>query len=106
MYYKKKGASLVENRKVVTISLPPRLLREAERLAAQENRTKSELLREALRLYIETRDVRRKATRERVFSLIDRVQVRTKGIPPQDIRSVVREPVAATRRTKLRASGR
>jgi Arc/MetJ-type ribon-helix-helix transcriptional regulator len=104
MYYKQKGASLVENRKLVTISVPPRLLREAERLAEQENRTKSELVREALRLYIETSDVRRKATRELVFSLIDRVQARTKDIPPQHIRRVVREAVAAARRTKLRAS--
>jgi predicted transcriptional regulator len=104
MYYIRKWSVLVENRKLVTISLPPRLLREAERLAAQENRTKSELLREALRLYIETSDVRRKATRERVFSLIDGVQARTKDIPPQDIRRVVREAVAAARRTKLRAS--
>jgi hypothetical protein len=104
MYYKQKGASLMENRKLVTISVPPRLLREAERLAEQENRTKSELVREALRIYIETSEVRRKATRELVFSVIDRVQARTKDIPPQHIRRVVREAVAAARRTKLRAS--
>lgn len=104
MYYKRKGASRVESRKLVTISLPPRLLRDAERLAEQESRTKSELVREALRLYIETSDVRRKATRERVFNLIDRVQTRTKDISPQHIRRVVREAVAAGRRTKLRAS--
>jgi CopG family transcriptional regulator/antitoxin EndoAI len=36
-----------------TISLPPALLREAERTAREERRTKSELVREALRLYIE-----------------------------------------------------
>ena len=35
-----------------TISLPPALLREAERTAKEERRTKSELVREALRLYI------------------------------------------------------
>jgi metal-responsive CopG/Arc/MetJ family transcriptional regulator len=93
----------VETRKLLTISLPPRLLKEAERLAEQENRTKSELLREALRLYIETSDVRRKATRERLFAVIDRVQARTKDLPPQDIRQVVREAVAAARRSKLRA---
>jgi len=93
----------VENRKLLTISLPPRLLQEAERLAERENRTKSELLREALRLYIETIDVRRKANRERLFALVDRVQARAKDVPPQDIRKVVREAVAAVRRTKLRA---
>lgn len=39
--------------KTWTISLPPKLLREAERTAKEENRTKSELVREALRLYLE-----------------------------------------------------
>jgi CopG family transcriptional regulator/antitoxin EndoAI len=37
------------------MSLPPDLLKEAERLAKKEGRTKSELLREALRRYIEER---------------------------------------------------
>ena len=38
--------------KVVTVSIPPRLLREAEKLAHKEQRTKSELVRDALRLYL------------------------------------------------------
>jgi CopG family transcriptional regulator/antitoxin EndoAI len=38
--------------KVVTVSIPPRLLREAEKLAHKEHRTKSELVRDALRLYL------------------------------------------------------
>ena len=38
-----------------TVSLPPNLLRDAERAAKEEDRTKSELVREALRLYIEER---------------------------------------------------
>jgi len=38
-----------------TVSLPPNLLREAERIAQEEDRTKSELVREALRMYIEER---------------------------------------------------
>lgn len=41
--------------KTWTISLPPKLVREAERTAKEENRTKSELVREALRLYLEER---------------------------------------------------
>lgn len=41
--------------KTWTISLPPQLVREAERTAHQEHRTKSELVREALRLYIAER---------------------------------------------------
>ena len=38
-----------------TVSLPPRLIKEAERVAKEEDRTKSELVREALRMYIEER---------------------------------------------------
>jgi CopG family transcriptional regulator/antitoxin EndoAI len=41
--------------KTWTISLPPKLVREAERTAKEENRTKSELVREALRFYLEER---------------------------------------------------
>lgn len=39
--------------KTWTISLPPKLVQEAERGAKEENRTKSELVREALRFYLE-----------------------------------------------------
>lgn len=104
MYYNKKEVRVVGTRKLITISLPPRLLKEAKRIAEQENRTKSELLREALRFYIETSEVRRRATRERLFALIDQAQARTKGVPPQEIRKVVREAVEAARRTRQRAS--
>jgi CopG family transcriptional regulator / antitoxin EndoAI len=50
----------VEDRGMVTarvrsLSLPSDLVREAERLAKQEGRTKTEVLREALRLYSEER---------------------------------------------------
>jgi len=38
-----------------TISLPMGLARDAERVANEEGRSKSELVREALRLYIEER---------------------------------------------------
>lgn len=37
--------------KVVSVSLPPAVLREAERIAREENRTFSELVGEALRCY-------------------------------------------------------
>ncbi|HAM59641.1 MAG: CopG family transcriptional regulator [Candidatus Rokubacteria bacterium RBG_16_73_20] len=39
--------------RILSLSLPPELLREAETLARREGRTKSELLREALRRYIQ-----------------------------------------------------
>lgn len=87
-------------RKLMTISLPPQLLKKAEQVAREENRTKSELLREALRFYVETREVRKTAARERLFALIGEVQARTKGIPSKEIRKVVREAVEAVRREK------
>ena len=42
--------------RLVTISLPPDLLKKAEKAAKEENRTRSELLREALRWYLEERE--------------------------------------------------
>ncbi len=41
--------------KTWTISLPPKLVKEAEQVAKEENRTRSELVREALRRYLEER---------------------------------------------------
>lgn len=42
--------------RLVTISLPPNLLKKAEKAAKEEQRTRSELLREALRKYLEDRE--------------------------------------------------
>jgi len=44
--------------KILSLSLPPELLREAETLAKREGRTKSELLREALRRYLQEQEWR------------------------------------------------
>src|SRR3989304_1524212 len=55
------------------------LLKRGERVAREENRTKSELLRQALRSYVGTRDVRWTAMRDRVVALMDKVQHRTRG---------------------------
>jgi Arc/MetJ-type ribon-helix-helix transcriptional regulator len=95
---------MTETRRLVTISLPPLLLEQAERVAEEENRSKSELVREALRFYIETREVRRLAARERLFELIDRIQARTRGVPASRIRKLVREALAASRRGKQRST--
>ena len=91
-------------RKLVTISLPPPLLKKAERVAREENRTKSELLREALRFYVETREVRKAAVRERLSELVDRAQARTRGVPAREIRKLVREAIEVVRRAKQRAT--
>lgn len=57
--------------KVVTLSIPPRLLRDAEKLAKQEQRTKSELMRDALRLYLDLQSDKgfRRAVRKRAAAL-------------------------------------
>lgn len=39
----------------MTISLPPAMAKQMEKIQKQENRTRSELVREAWRLYFETR---------------------------------------------------
>jgi CopG family transcriptional regulator/antitoxin EndoAI len=54
-----KGGLQMRATKVVTVSLPPSLLKDTERLAKEERRTRSELFREALREYIATRRWRR-----------------------------------------------
>lgn len=41
--------------KIVNISMPEEFFKQAEKLAKEEKRTRSELYREALRQYIETR---------------------------------------------------
>ncbi|MBI5195463.1 MAG: ribbon-helix-helix protein, CopG family [Nitrospirae bacterium] len=38
--------------KVMTLSIPPEMLKEVDKLTKEEKRTKSELFREALRKYI------------------------------------------------------
>jgi metal-responsive CopG/Arc/MetJ family transcriptional regulator len=91
-------------RKLITISLPRQLLKKAEQVAEQENRTKAELVREAVRFYIDTSEVRKTAVREELFAIIDRVQERTRGVPFADIRRLVQEAVASARRTRRRAS--
>jgi CopG family transcriptional regulator/antitoxin EndoAI len=89
--------------RVLTISLPLELLRKAEEVARQENRTKSELLREALRSYVETRQVGRLASRQEIFSLIDEIQARAKRTPAPQVRRVVRGAVEAVRREGRRS---
>ena len=91
-------------RKLITISVPPPLLKRAEQVAREENRTKSELLREALRFYVDTREVRQVAMRERTAALMSEIQGRAQGVPPKEIRKVIREAVEAARRARRRAT--
>jgi CopG family transcriptional regulator/antitoxin EndoAI len=70
--------------KVTLLSLPPKLLREAERVARREGRTKSELLREALRRYVA--DSRWKELQE-----FGRSQARKLKIKESDVERLVAE---------------
>lgn len=45
--------------KTWSISLPPKLEKEAQRAAKEEHRTKSELIREALRRYLDGRQLKK-----------------------------------------------
>jgi len=57
--------------KIVTFSIPPRLLRDTEKLARKEQRTKSDLMRDALRLYLDLQSDKgfRRAVRQRASAL-------------------------------------
>jgi metal-responsive CopG/Arc/MetJ family transcriptional regulator len=90
--------------KLITISLPPPLLKQAEALAREENRTKSDLVREAVRFYVETRGVRRQTTRRRLGPLVARVQARTKRIPASEIRKSIRDAIKTVRREVRRST--
>lgn len=70
--------------KVLSLSLPPTMLQEAERLAKKEGRTKSELFREALRRYIQERrwaELRRYGTQ----------QARKLGLMDTDVERLIKE---------------
>jgi len=47
---------LARTTKILTLSLPPEMLKEVEKIAKEENRTRSELFREALRQYIASKE--------------------------------------------------
>lgn len=54
---------------VITISLPPLLVREFESVCKKESRTRSELVREALRVYIESRYPAVRPTRDELVAI-------------------------------------
>ena len=70
--------------RILSLSLPPDLAREAERIAKQEGRTKSELFREALRRYVEER-------RWRGLQRYGAGRTRKAGMTEDDVQRAVRE---------------
>ena len=91
--------------KLVTISLPPTLLREAEKVAKKEQRTTSELFREALRHYIATREgqaMKKEEAKKRIFALIEKNWRFNRGVPTEVIEQEVEEAVRAVRKKARR----
>ncbi len=76
----------------VNISFTPKLLKEIDKVAQQESRSRSELIREAARSYIE-----RKRRWSRIFE-VGAQSGRDRGITPD----VVDKEIAAYRREKRR----
>jgi CopG family transcriptional regulator/antitoxin EndoAI len=74
----------------VNISFNPKLLKEIDRIAQEESRSRSELLREAARSYIE-----RKRRWARIFEAGTQIG-RNKGITPE----IINQEIAAYRREK------
>ena len=71
--------------RTVTISLPPALAREVDKIARAEGRTRSELFREAVRQYIE----RRKRWEQLVATA--REAVKGKRLSEEDVVRAVRD---------------
>jgi metal-responsive CopG/Arc/MetJ family transcriptional regulator len=86
---------------LLTMSLPPRMARQVEKVAKEESRTKSELLRETIRLYMDTREARRAVARRHLFGLIHRVQERARGEKAAAVRKLAGEAVRAVRASGL-----
>ena len=70
--------------KQTALSLPPGLLREAERVAKREGRTRNELLREAVRRYIAE-------SKWRELHEYGRNQARKLGLRPDDVQRLIEE---------------
>jgi len=85
----------VPNSRILSLSIPPGLLRQAERIAKEEGRTKSELFREALRRYVEER-------RWRALQRYGADQLRRLGLTTANLDRAVEE----SRRSSGRAARR
>ena len=85
----------VPNSRILSLSIPPGLLRQAERIAKEEGRTKSELFREALRRYVEER-------RWRALQRYGADQLRRLGLTAANLDRAVEE----SRRSSARAARR
>lgn len=82
--------------RVVSISMPPEMLKETERLAREEDRTVSELIREAVRCYRHERRWRRTLA-------YGRARAKALGIQEGDVVPLIREFRRSLRRKPTRS---
>jgi Arc/MetJ-type ribon-helix-helix transcriptional regulator len=102
----------VRRSKVFSITMPPEMAKQAERLAQKENRSMSELMREAFRRYqqpvsaVDMREyVRMIAPPDPALSAI-REEAKRKGTGKLTMRQIDREIKAARRERSKNASNR
>ena len=86
---------MASTRRTVTVSLPPALIRDVDRLARSEGRTRSELFREAVRQYI-----RRVERWDQIFAFGEKL-AKNRRFTDEDVISAVAE-----RRRSLRRAAR
>jgi Arc/MetJ-type ribon-helix-helix transcriptional regulator len=96
--------------KVYSITMPPEMARQAERLAKKENRTMSELMREALRRYqqpsvvLDVREyIRQLAPTPQPYQAI-REDARRKGSDKLSMQQIDREVAAVRQRRDKKTS--
>jgi CopG family transcriptional regulator / antitoxin EndoAI len=75
---------MLRTSKLITISLLPDLLEEAEKIAKEENRSRSELFREAIRRYIEDKKW------ERIYRY-GKMKAKEQGLTEADVQRLVDE---------------
>ncbi len=70
--------------KVISLSLPPDMEKEVQKVAKEEHRTVSELLREAFRQYLANRDLA--IVRKEAHKIVKKMKLK-----PEDVARIVRE---------------
>ena len=75
---------MLRTTKLITISLLPDLFNQVNKIAKEENRTKSELFREAIRNYIEEKEWQK-------LSRYGQVMAQRQGLQENDIYKIVED---------------
>lgn len=70
--------------KPITISIMPEMLKQVNRIAKEESRSRSELLREAVRRYIAEKELTR-------LNRYGQTKAREEGIEAEDVDRLIRE---------------